>query len=126
MTASSTGTAEGARTGLVKVILLSGESEGMALYLGSRDTKRKGLTVVPAKTGTHDKRRLYCRHCERSEAIHVSASGRRERLPAQSHFAVARPIPPRQSTRRECPSARAGDFRLHRTRPIAVRRSLRR
>src|SRR5215475_13900193 len=42
-TASSTGTADGARIGLVKVILVSGDWEVMALYLGSADAKRKGL-----------------------------------------------------------------------------------
>src|ERR1700751_5631486 len=42
MTASSTGTADGARTGLVKVILVSGDSEDMALYLGSRGARQKG------------------------------------------------------------------------------------
>src|SRR5689334_22311040 len=55
MTASSTGTAEGARTGLVKVILVSGDWDVMALYLGSRSVNRKGH-VVPAKAGTHNHR----------------------------------------------------------------------
>src|ERR1700744_3070341 len=42
ITASSTGTADGARTGLVKVILVSGDWEDMALYLGSRGARQKG------------------------------------------------------------------------------------
>src|SRR6516165_8475057 len=45
-TASSTGTAEGARIGLFKVILVSGIWEVMALYLGSPRANRKGLTFV--------------------------------------------------------------------------------
>jgi hypothetical protein len=42
MMASSTGTAEGARTGLLKVILMSGDSDVMALNLGSARAFRKG------------------------------------------------------------------------------------
>src|SRR4051794_21481868 len=60
-TASSTGTDDGARTGLVTLILVSGDSAVMAFYLGSSREKRKGLTwwenlVVPAKAGTHHHR----------------------------------------------------------------------
>src|SRR4051812_48313007 len=43
-TASSTGIDDGARTGLVKLILVSGDSAVMAFYLGSARRKRKGLT----------------------------------------------------------------------------------
>src|SRR5690349_5944510 len=56
MTASSTGTADGARTGLVKVIL-SGESEDMALYVGSQAMERKGL-LSSLRTQTHNHRCL--------------------------------------------------------------------
>src|SRR6266700_810483 len=44
-TASSTGTDDGARTGPLKVILVSGDSGVMALYLGSARSKRKGLDM---------------------------------------------------------------------------------
>src|SRR6266567_9355673 len=36
------GTADGARIGVSVVIFVSGDCETMALYLGSRDAKRKG------------------------------------------------------------------------------------
>src|SRR5215470_10041925 len=42
-TVSSTGTADGARTGASRAIFVSGDWETMALYLGSEVTKRKGL-----------------------------------------------------------------------------------
>src|SRR5437868_901727 len=41
--ASSTGTAEGARIGLLTEIFVSGDREVMALYLGSEGTNRKPL-----------------------------------------------------------------------------------
>src|SRR3977135_2507839 len=47
-TASSTGTADGARTGASALIFVSGDCETMALYLGVEDVERKGLFVVAA------------------------------------------------------------------------------
>src|ERR1700688_3043068 len=44
-TASSTGTAEGARTGISSV-LMSGDGEVMALYLGSAGENRKGRKLA--------------------------------------------------------------------------------
>src|ERR1700752_1974598 len=41
-TVSSTGTAEGARTGASRAVFVAGDWETMELYLGSAGTKRKG------------------------------------------------------------------------------------
>src|SRR5438477_8801569 len=99
--ASSTGTAEGARIGLLTEIFVWGDCEVMALYLGSERTERKGQKrrqfsprVVPAQAGT------------------TTLGG----VPSQ----------PRQSTRPEFLSVHAGDFRPRRTPLIADRRSPRR
>src|SRR5215216_5776219 len=66
-TASSTGTADGARTGASALLFVSGDCETMALYLGVEEVERKGggdikSIVVPANAGTHNHRRkLSCK-----------------------------------------------------------------
>src|ERR1700730_19336807 len=50
-TASSTGTADGARIGVSSAILISGDCEVMALYLGSEGAERKGLEPFHRRPG---------------------------------------------------------------------------
>ena len=112
-TASSTGTADGARIGGSLDILMSGDCEVMALYLGSVSAKRKGRH---ASDPAVDLTSMLRRRSRREEA--------RVCVPA---FAAtsATTLPPRNTTP-ECPFAHAGDFPPRRTPPIAGRRSPRR
>src|ERR1700686_4525483 len=97
-TASSTGTDEGARMGASGVILVSDDSESMALYLGSEDGNRKGVTVVPAKAGTHNPGgQLLCEtsttsRYTRDHAVWVPA------FAGTTMYFVSAATPPRQST----------------------------
>src|SRR5882672_8556836 len=102
----------------------------MGLYLGSGDGYRKGVAdveipplVVPANARTHTSLRSLCEE----RLPHRENEGSRGMGPVFARTTtVLNLTPPLRNTRPECPFARAGDFLLRRTPPIAGRRSPRR
>src|SRR6202165_5287519 len=127
-TASSTGTADGARIGVSREIFMSGDCEVMAFYLGSRGTEGKGrilfsIFVVPAKAGTHNQRVQLRRKA--SAVVPYREITRYGSLLSQGRRGFAA-TPPPQNTTPEYPFARQADLRLRRTPPTAGRRSPRR
>src|SRR6266702_3905454 len=127
-TASSIGIADGARTGASGVILISGDWDVMALYLGSEVGNRKGVVkrktiVVPANAGTHSHQHSLLRKVSdtsRNERSRGMGPGVRRDDDVDSYVPFT---PPCRNTRPECPSAHAGGFRPRRIPPIAGRRS---
>ena len=142
-TASSTGTADGARIGVSTEVLVSGIVRSWRFIWGRKVQNRKGgihSSSSPRKRGPITTDGCCCTDGGSSSADYVRWSHRVRSRGVASRGACADPLPsagttmiflpvttpPPQSTTPECPFARAGDFRLRRTPPTAGRRSPRR